>query len=214
MKLGRHTQKKKRSLTPKSSWSIAPKKDSHCICIMAGGNLIQYKGDLTMQTADLTTSKLLWISVLGTRNSKYMCLDIKNIYLPTALDYFEYMQMPLAVFPEWIKQQYELDKHAHKGQVYLHLERTVWGLPHAGILANKLLQKRLAPHGYYKCSNTLGLWRHEWQPITFTLVVNDFGVKYVSEEHIKHLIKCLKEKYKLVENWTGDLYCSIKLEWD
>ena len=118
MKLGRHTQKKKRSLTPKSSWSIAPKKDSHRICIMAGGNLIQYKGDLTMQTADLTTSKLLWNSVLGTCNSKYMCLDIKHIYLPTALDYFEYMQMPLAVFPEWIKQQYELDKHAHKGQVF------------------------------------------------------------------------------------------------
>ncbi len=31
---------------------------------------------------------------------------------------------------------------------------------------------------------------------------------------MKHLIECLKEKYKLVEDWTGDLYCSIKLERD
>jgi hypothetical protein len=41
-----------------------------------------------------------------------------------------------------------------------------------------------------------------------------FGVKYVGEEHAKHLIECLKEKYKLVEDWTRDLYSGIKFEWD
>jgi hypothetical protein len=94
------------------------------------------------------------------------------------------------------------------------MERAVWGLPQAGILANKLLRKRLAPHGYYECINTPGLWKHEWRPITFTLVVDDFGVKYVGKEHPDHLIACIKEKYKLTEDWTGDLYCGIKLEWD
>jgi hypothetical protein len=29
-----------------------------------------------------------------------------------------------------------------------------------------------------------------------------------------HLIKCIKEKYKLTEDWSGDLYCGIKLHWD
>ena len=86
-----------------------------------------------------------------------MCLDIKNFYLTAALDYFEYMRMPLSVFPEWIKKQYKLDQHAHNGFVYLRMERAVWGLPQAGILANKLLRKRLAPHGYYECINTPGL---------------------------------------------------------
>jgi hypothetical protein len=28
------------------------------------------------------------------------------------------------------------------------------------------------------------------------------------------LIKCIKEKYELTEDWTGDLYCGIKLLWD
>jgi hypothetical protein len=90
----------------------------------------------------------------------------------------------------------------------------VWGLPQAGILANKLLKKRLVPHGYYKCKQTPGLWKHTTRPISFTLVVNDFGVKYMRKEDINHLIKCIKEQYELTEDWDGDLYCGIHLKWD
>ncbi len=108
--------------------------------------------------------------------------------------------MPLAVFPVWIKKQYNLDKHVHIGYVYLCMERAVWGLPQAGILANKLLQKRLVPHRYYKCINTPGLWKHEWHPISFTLVVDDFGLKYVGKEHANHLVECIRTKYKLFED--------------
>jgi hypothetical protein len=54
------------------------KADSHCIRITAGGNLIDYPGKLSTRTADLTTSKLMWNSVLSTKGAKYMCLDIKN----------------------------------------------------------------------------------------------------------------------------------------
>ena len=76
----------------------------------------------------------------------------------------------------------------------------MWGLPEAGILANKLLQKRLKPHGYHECVNTPGLWRHTTRLITFSLVVNNFGVKYVGKEHADHLISCLKrETYKLTK---------------
>ena len=124
----------------------------------------------------------------------------KKIYLTAALDYFEFMWMPLSVFPEWIKKQYKLDKHAQNGFVYLQIERAIWGLPQARILANKLLRKRLAPHGYYECINTPGLWHHKWQPITFTLVVDNFGVKYVGKEHANHLMASLKTKYRLMED--------------
>jgi hypothetical protein len=143
-----------------------------------------------------------------------MCLDLKNFYLTAALDYFEYMKIPLALFPEWIKKQSNLNVHACDGFIFLEIGRTVWGLPQAGILANKLLRKRLAPHGYYKCVNTPGLWHHQTQPITFSLVDDDFGIKYMGKEHVDHIITCLKEKYKLTEDWSGDLYCGIKLDWD
>ena len=191
---------------------LPQKANPHRIRITAGGNLIKYKGNVSTRTADLTMSKLLWNSVLSTHNAKYMCLDIYFFYLTAALNYFEYMKMPLAVFPDWIKAQYNLEEHAHNGQVYLRIERAVWGLPQARILANKLLRKQFAPHGYYECVNTPGLWRHEWRPITFTLVVDNFGVKYVGKEHADHLTECIKEKYKLVKDWTGNLYCGIKLE--
>jgi hypothetical protein len=94
------------------------------------------------------------------------------------------------------------------------MRRAVWGLPQAGILAKKLLHKQLLPHVYYKCNNTLGLWKHWTRPIAFTLVVDTIGVKYLGKEHADHLIQCVKEMYKLTEDRTCDLYCSIKLAWD
>jgi hypothetical protein len=107
-----------------------------------------------------------------------------------------------------------LDFHARNGVVFLEIRQVVWwGLPQARILANKLLQKWLAPHGYQKCVNTPGLWKHTTRPIIFSLVENDFGIKYVGKEHADHLINCLKVNYKLTKDWLGNLYCGISLNW-
>ena len=54
------------------------KEDPNSIRITVGGNRITYKGNTSTRTADLTTSKLLWNSVLSTEGARYMCLDIKN----------------------------------------------------------------------------------------------------------------------------------------
>ena len=72
-----------------------------------------------------------------------MCLDIGNFYLMAALEYFEYMKMPLALFPTWIVEQYNLKELALNGYVHLEMRRAVWGLPQAGILANlRILRMR------------------------------------------------------------------------
>ena len=117
-----------------------------------------------------------------------MCWDIKNFYLTAPLDLFEYMKMLIALFPDWIVKQYGLKMHVLNRFVYLEMRWAVWGLSQTGILANNLLRKRLLPHGYYKCSNTPSLWKHKTRPISFTLVVEDFGVKYVGKEHVDHLL--------------------------
>ena len=62
--------------------------------------------------------------------------------------------------------------------------------------------------------HTPGLWKHVSRPISFTLVVDDFGIKYVREEHAKHLIGVLEENYTMDVNWTGSLYCGINLDWN
>jgi hypothetical protein len=52
------------------------KADLHQIRITAGGNLITYPGELSTCTANLTTSKLMWNSVLSTKGAQCMCLDM------------------------------------------------------------------------------------------------------------------------------------------
>ena len=63
----------------------------------------------------------------------------------------------------------------------------MYGLTQAGLLANKLLEKRLNKRGYQQRKLVPGFWTHDWRPAQFTLVVDKFGVKYVGEEHVLHL---------------------------
>ena len=50
--------------------------------------------------------------------------------------------------------------------------------------------------------------------INFTLVVNDFGVKYYGKEHALHLNSELEVKYKVTVYWDVKLYVKISLTWD
>ncbi len=170
---------------------------------------------MSVRAADINTAKIHWNSVISTDVAMYTCLDIGNFYPTAALEYYEYMQIPLALFPIWIIEQYDLKKHTLNGFVHLEMRRAVWDLPQAGILANKRLRWKLAPFGYYECINKPGLWYHVSRPISFTLIADDFGVKYVGKEHADYLIASIKSTYKkLTEDWTGSLYCKIMLEWD
>ena len=90
----------------------------------------------------------------------------------------------------------------------------MYGLPQAGILAQELLGKRLNMEGYSQCVAVPGLWAHAMWPISFTLTVDDFGVKYVGKEHALHLIQTLKRDYEIFEDWTGSKYIGITFDWD
>ncbi len=146
--------------------------------------------------------------------AKYTCLDIKNFYLMTALEYFSYMKMPLTQFTAWIVEQYNLNKHALNGFVHLKMRKAVWGLPQMGILANQRLHQKLTPFRYYESTHSSGLWCHETRPITFTLVVNDSRVKYIIQDNVKHLIASIKQNHSLTKDCGGYLYCRIGLNWD
>jgi hypothetical protein len=62
--------------------------------------------------------------------------------------------------------------------------------------------------------NTPGFWYHDTCPISFTLIVDNFSVKYINKHNVKHLNVGLKIAYTVMEDWAGDLYCSIVLDWD
>jgi hypothetical protein len=98
--------------------------------------------------------------------------------------------------------------------VYIEVQKGMCGLPQAGILANQIIARRLAIHGYHQTKLTPGLWRHVTLPIQFTLVVDDFGVQYVGKEHSQQLIDALETYYTISKDWNGGLYCGITLKWD
>jgi hypothetical protein len=157
------------------------KSETHRVRLTVGGNLIQYHGDVSTLSADITTSKCLWNSTILTEGDKYMCLNVNIFYLGTPMDSFEYMRIPIKLIPQEIIDQYNLLPLVSDGHVHIEVQKGMYGLPQAGILANKLLARRLAIHGYHQTKFTPGLWRHITRPIQFTLVVDDFGVKYVGK---------------------------------
>ena len=144
-----------------------------------------------------------------------MTMDISNFYLMTPLKRPEYIRMKLADIPKEVIDEYNLRALATPdGSVHIKATKGMYGLPQAGLLANELLEKRLNENGYRQSKLVPGLWKHDWQPIQFTLVVDDFGVKYVGEEHAKHLQATLERHYKVTQDWAGTRYIGITLDWD
>ena len=105
------------------------------------------------------------------------------------MDRYEYMHMPLEIFPQHMIDHYNLNRKAKSRKVYLEIRRSVYGLTQSGKLVDEYLKGKLAPVGYYEVPHTPGLWKHISSLVEFTLVVDDFGVKFVGEENIQHLIQ-------------------------
>jgi hypothetical protein len=125
------------------------KKEKERVRLTVGGHILDYSGDVATSTADITTFKILINSTLSTKDAAMMMMGIKNYYLGTPLPRFEYMKMLLSRFPEEIIQKYNLNALAVDGWVFIEIRKGMYGLKQAGLLANQLLQTRLAPFGYY-----------------------------------------------------------------
>jgi hypothetical protein len=53
------------------------KSETHRFRLTVGGTLIEYPGDVSTRSTDLTTSKCLWNSTISTDGAKNMCLEVK-----------------------------------------------------------------------------------------------------------------------------------------
>jgi hypothetical protein len=60
--------------------------------------------------------------------------------------------------------------------------------------------KHLKQHQYYQCANTRSLFCHTTKNIAFTLVVDDFGIKYVNEKDLESFHATLRELYEITED--------------
>ena len=129
------------------------------------------------------------------------------------MEQYEYICLTLNVTKEEIIEQYNPIAIEKNGHIYDDIRKGMYDLPQKGKTANDLLTKNLTPNGYYQCRNTPRLWRHKWRPVTFSLLVDDFGIKYFGKQYEEYLIACTKIIIILYQ-WTilGGLYCGVTLD--
>jgi hypothetical protein len=111
-------------------------------------------------------------------------------------------------------EKYNLKALDVDGWVYIEIRKGLYGLKQAGLLANQLLQKRLAAFGYYPTRHTPGLWLHKTRPIAFSLRVDDFAVKYVGKQHANHLRNYVLQSYDLTTSWEGKVCSGMSMKCD
>jgi hypothetical protein len=183
------------------------KKDPYRTRITMGGNLVNYPNNCKTPTADIITVKLFLNSIISTDNAKFMMIDLKDFYLMTPMTKYEYFCMKLDLIPDDIIEEYKLrDIIDNNGNIFCKVRCGMYGLPQAGIIAQELLKKRLYIASYTQSKLTPGYWTHARRPISFSLVVNDFGVKYINKDDVKHLLKVLKKDYTCNTDWKGTCY--------
>ena len=123
-----------------------------------GGDRINYPGAVATPTAEMLVAKMLFNSVISTKDARFMTMDISNFYLMTPLLRPEFIRLKLTDIPDEVIKEYNLKEKATKnGNIYIKAKQGMYGLPQAGLLANELLKKRLNKHQQR-------LWR-QWQHV-------------------------------------------------
>ena len=73
------------------------------------------------------------------------------------------------------------------------------------------LTKHLNKFSYHPFQHTPGLWRQKMRATIFTLVVDDFAIKYGTHQDADHLLQALRAKYTISTDWEASLYIGITL---
>lgn len=178
-----------------------------------GGNITDYTGKTTALTADMTTVKM-FLNAAISEDAEFMTADIKDFYLHSTLERPEYMRIASKCIPAATQEKFELDPYLNQDHMVVEITKGIYGLKQAGLLAQRRLVKHLALHGYHQTDTTPCLFHHDTRPISFVLIVDDFGIKHHGSEHAQHLIDTLQLLYTLKVNWKGDRFIGFSINYD
>eukprot|EP00536_Pseudo-nitzschia_multiseries_P000416 jgi/Psemu1/915/gm1.915_g len=159
----------------------------------------------------METIKTHWISVMSTPGAKYCTGDISNMYLCSTPDKPEFVKFRWDIIPPRIRVAYKLEGLKQGDYVYARIKKAWYGLKQSGKIAHDDLVAHLQLYGYRKAPHTEGLFLHDERDISFTLVVDDFGIKYTLQEDVDHLVEAVGAKYTFKADWTGQQYVGVHL---
>ena len=135
------------------------------------------------------------------------------MYLCSLLPDSQYVRFEVKLIPQEIIDYYDLHDKIHNDYVYAWVKKVWYGLKEADKIAHDDLVVHLKQHVYYE-TTTPGYFRHESRPICFTLVVDDFGIKYVNEDYVQRLRQAIEAKYPVKFKMQPNQYIGINLKWN
>jgi hypothetical protein len=199
--------------------TMRPGKSDPCrIRMTVGGDRLDAFQDVRSPAVGIVDTKLHLNSVISDakHGARYCTGDLKDFFLSSNMATYQYMRIHRRYIPQEVIDEYELtDKHFDShGYAYLEIRKGMYGLKEASVLAYDQLRAHLAPYGYAPVRFTPGLWKHNKLRTTFTLAVDDFGIKYFDKADLDHLFKALETKYVLTKDLTGSSYLGLTLAWN
>jgi hypothetical protein len=181
--------------------------------ITIGGDRLPYD-PTSAQVAILETIRVLLNSIVSDK-ANFLCADIKDYYLGTRMNEPEYMSISLKHIPIEIQNKYGLQKLARNGSVVMRIGSTIYGLKAAGRLSQDRLIAHLAENGYHQAKHSPCLFVHKSNGVAFTLVVDDFLVKYQTQESIDHFTETLRKLYVItVDTALKQKYVGITIDYN
>ena len=138
------------------------KEEKERTILTVGGNLIDFTGNLSAPTASVTTAKCVFNSGVSTPGARCLLADINLLYLNNILPDPEFMRIHIRIIPQEIIDTYDLKALVdNQGWIYMRIERGIYGLKQAGIIANQELVKHMDTFGYHPVNHTPGQWVHK-----------------------------------------------------
>ena len=184
--------------------------------IVAGGDRLTYDEDASSPATDILETKLLLNSIISDakNNARFISADLKDFFLASPMHQPEYMKMHIKYIPKDIIDKYTLNDLVFRDYVYIRINKGMYGLKQAALLAYQQLRKFLEPAGYIPIPNTVGMWKHKTRKTIFCLCVDDFGIKSYNDDDVTHLLTTLKQHYVVSIDWEGKHFCGLTMNWN
>ena len=131
--------------------------------------------------------------VISTEGTRYATLDIKDFYLNSKLKDYKYAKIHIDLIPEEFIKLYNLYDIIEKDRlIYMEIRGRIHGLPETSMLAYNQLVTHLESCSYKPVIFTPSLRTSNNLSITFTLIVDGFGIKFTSMNKFTYLKEALE----------------------
>jgi hypothetical protein len=180
------------------------------------GRLSEYAGERSSSTIDIMGVKCFLNSIISDDDCTHITADIKDFYLMHDLDTPEYTAFPVSWIPKANRQEFDAAHLPDDATLFYRIDKALYGMPQAGMIAQRELTKHLAKHGYIMSRSTPCHYTHQTSGVSFVVWVDDFLIKYNTKDQasIDHLLDTIRLKYQLTIDLSGSTYLGMTIKRD